>query len=395
MVDRGYIGGYGESSKCGTYVPPCFLPYNGVTRGQISKIIVKTFGWTIYNPSTPSFTDVPSGSEFYTYVETMNQRQIAGGYGDPARCSPYATPCFLPYNSVTRGQMSKMTSNSAGYTDSVANRQSYYDVPSNDAFYTYVERLVMNNSNPPYPFDLDQPACSSTTLPCFYPSLNAPRVDAVTAVYLAQQNQGQTRFGQVLGYRKGKYRNIQSYVVTPASQNPKPANGNQYQSPVGMGDTQNAHFVESGFLYACNTSGTCALSPYSTWSTGKQNDPIHLKYDQSVKLEAGKGYTYRTDYAEDNKWTAFWCNSTTCSALETTEDMGKDYFTLSAVGGEVYPISQTFGTLYFYNTYGLSQISNGGYYWNPWCPDPKQYPTTVRNAKINACDSTGNFTVSY
>jgi hypothetical protein len=75
--------------------------------------------------------------------------------------------------------------------------------------------------------------------------------------------------------------------------------------------------------------------------------------------------------------------------------MGKDHFSFAAVGGEVKPMSQTFGTLYFYNTYAAAPVSTGGYYFNPWCPDPKQFPTTVRSAKINACDSTGNFSVSY
>jgi hypothetical protein len=296
--------------------------------------------------------------------------------------------------------MAKMTSNSAGYTDVVASRQSYSDVPTNDPFYLYVERLVMNNSNPPYPFDIDQPTCGSTTKPCFYPSLNAPRVDAVTAVYLAQQNQSQTRFGQIIGYRLGKYQNIQSFVISPGSQNPAPGNGNQYQSPVALADNQNRHFVEGGFLYACNSSGTCGLSPYSTWGTGVQNEPSHLVWNTAITLDPGVGYTYRTDYATGNKtagnkWTVYWCNSSSCFALDTTGDMGKDYFTLAGVGGEVYPISQKFNTLYFYNTYAASQAPTGGYYFNPWCPDTKQYPVTVRNAKINACDSTGNFSVTY
>lgn len=118
-------------------------------------------------------------------------------------------------------------------------------------------------------------------------------------------------------------------------------------------------------------------------------------WNTAIMLSPGVGYTYRTDYAGANKWTTYWCNSNTCLALDTTADIGRDYFTFAGVGGEVYPITQTFGTLYFYNTYGASQIWTGAYPFNPWCPDPKLYPVMVRSARINACDSTGNFTVSY
>lgn len=96
---HGIIGGYacgGDGEPCpGTY----FRPGNDITRSQIAKIVVLAKGWPLQDPPVPTFSDVPPGSTFYTYVETAFAYGIIGGYQDGT---------FRPGNNATRAQLSKM-----------------------------------------------------------------------------------------------------------------------------------------------------------------------------------------------------------------------------------------------------------------------------------------------
>jgi hypothetical protein len=86
------------------YEDGTFRPSNNVTRGQLSKIVVQTAvtarGWTLVNPSVPSFVDVPPGSTFYSYIETAAARGVVSGYADRT---------FRPGRNATRGQIAKIT----------------------------------------------------------------------------------------------------------------------------------------------------------------------------------------------------------------------------------------------------------------------------------------------
>jgi hypothetical protein len=98
---HGVIGGY----PCGAANEPCpgtyFRPGNDVTRGQIAKMIVLGSGWQVQDPATATFTDVPKGSTFFTFVETASAHSIVGGYNDNT---------FRAGNNATRAQLSKMLS---------------------------------------------------------------------------------------------------------------------------------------------------------------------------------------------------------------------------------------------------------------------------------------------
>ena len=88
--NRGIISGYSDGT---------FLPGNNVTRGQLSKIVVRAEGWSLITRSTPTFSDVPAGSPFFTHVETAYCHGIISGYSDGT---------FRPGNNATRGQISKI-----------------------------------------------------------------------------------------------------------------------------------------------------------------------------------------------------------------------------------------------------------------------------------------------
>ncbi len=87
---RGLVNGYSDGS---------FRLNDNVSRGQLAKIVSTAQGWSLLDPGTPSFVDVPRGSTFYKYVETVASRHIIGGYSDGT---------FRPANAATRGQISKI-----------------------------------------------------------------------------------------------------------------------------------------------------------------------------------------------------------------------------------------------------------------------------------------------
>ncbi len=81
---------------------------------------------------TISFSDVPTTHPFYPYIRCLACRGILGGYSDGT---------FRPDNSVTRGQLSKIVANAAGFSEPVSG-QTFSDVPPSHPFYVYIERMA-------------------------------------------------------------------------------------------------------------------------------------------------------------------------------------------------------------------------------------------------------------
>jgi len=120
LASRGYIAGYpcgGAGEPCGVGSLPYFRPSNNVTRGQLSKIVANAAAFTDAIPAgTQTFTDVPEGSTYHLYVERLllNRPGVMGGYacgGAAEPCDLQNRPYFRPANDVTRGQTSKIVSN--------------------------------------------------------------------------------------------------------------------------------------------------------------------------------------------------------------------------------------------------------------------------------------------
>ncbi|MDQ3928760.1 MAG: PHB depolymerase family esterase, partial [Chloroflexota bacterium] len=92
-------------------------------------------------PCAVQFPDVPQGSPFYAYVRCLACRGILGGFGDGM---------FRPGSDVTRGQLSKIVANSAGFTEQVSG-QTFEDVPPSSTYYAYVERIASRHIIGGYP----------------------------------------------------------------------------------------------------------------------------------------------------------------------------------------------------------------------------------------------------
>jgi hypothetical protein len=115
-IMQGYpCGSAGE--PCGPANLPYFRPNAQATRGQIAKIVSNGAGFNDeIAAGTQSFEDVPEGSTFWPYIERLllNRPDVMAGYpcggaGEP--CGPNLLPYFRPGNTATRGQLTKIVSN--------------------------------------------------------------------------------------------------------------------------------------------------------------------------------------------------------------------------------------------------------------------------------------------
>jgi hypothetical protein len=135
LLCRGIISGYADGT---------FRPNAEVTRGQLSKIVSNSAGFD-EDPGPQMFHDVPQGSTFYDWINRLARRGHISGYecggvGEP--CGPGNLPYFRPNANATRGQISKIVSNAAGYQEPVSG-QTYQDVPPSNPFYAFIERLTI------------------------------------------------------------------------------------------------------------------------------------------------------------------------------------------------------------------------------------------------------------
>jgi hypothetical protein len=180
LACRGIVGGY----PCGGPGEPCpgqyYRPGANVTRGQTAKIIAGAAGFTEPVPSTQqTFEDVPPGSTFALYVERLSTRGIIGGYpcgGSFEPCvGPDNRPYFRPNNNVTRGQLAKITSGAAGWSETPTS-QTFEDVPPGQTFYLYVERMAARGIIGGYPCGgPGEPCVGPANRPYFRPNNNATR----------------------------------------------------------------------------------------------------------------------------------------------------------------------------------------------------------------------------
>ncbi len=69
---------------------------------------------------------------FYTSIRCLACLGILSGYSDGT---------FKPGNDVTRGQLSKIVANAAGFNEPVSG-QTFSDVPSTHTFYEFIERMA-------------------------------------------------------------------------------------------------------------------------------------------------------------------------------------------------------------------------------------------------------------
>jgi hypothetical protein len=167
LVNHNIVSGYSDGT---------FRPNNNVTRGQLSKIVSNSAGFSDPQP-TQMFEDVLIGSTFQVYIGRLASRGYISGYpcggvGEP--CGVGNLPYFRPNNNATRGQISKIDANAAGFIDPPG-AQLFEDVAPGSTFYDYIQRLASRGIINGYPCGGTGEPCGVGNLPYFRPNNNATR----------------------------------------------------------------------------------------------------------------------------------------------------------------------------------------------------------------------------
>jgi N-acetylneuraminic acid mutarotase len=116
-------------------------------------------------PCTITFTDVPPGHTFYTFIQCLACKGIISGYSDGT---------FRPNNEITRGQIAKLVSNAAGINDEPGS-QVFEDVDPANTFFVWINRLSNRGYMGGYPCGRESEPCGANNLPYFRPVANATR----------------------------------------------------------------------------------------------------------------------------------------------------------------------------------------------------------------------------
>jgi hypothetical protein len=180
LVCRGAIGGYPDGT---------FRGGANISRGQIAKMVSNAAGFD-EDPGEQIYSDVPPGSTFYPYINRLTNRGIVGGYPCPQRprggdeCTPQNPNLFKPNEYATRGQLAKIVSNAAAFSEPVSG-QYYTDVPPSSQFYTWIMRLTNRHVMSGYPCGTTDPRsgrCDGQNRPYFRPGDEVTRGQAAKIV---------------------------------------------------------------------------------------------------------------------------------------------------------------------------------------------------------------------
>lgn len=164
----GIVNGYSDGT---------FRPNNNVTRGQLAKIVSNSAGFADQQPGQ-MFEDVPAGSVFQVFIGRLASRGFVSGYscgGPNEPCHAGNRPYFRPNSNATRGQIAKIVSNTAGFSDP-AGAQIFEDVQPGSTFYDFVQRLASRGFVNGYLCaGPGEPCMPPTNRPYFRPNNNATR----------------------------------------------------------------------------------------------------------------------------------------------------------------------------------------------------------------------------
>ena len=103
-----------------------------MTRGQVSKVVSIAAAFNDDVTGRQTYADVPSSHPFWLWIERLSLHAVMGGYncGGPGEpCDDQQRPYFRPGADITRGQLSKIASNAAGFNDTPTG-QTFEDVPA-------------------------------------------------------------------------------------------------------------------------------------------------------------------------------------------------------------------------------------------------------------------------
>ena len=142
-----------------------------MTRGQISKMVALAANLS-GSASNQVFEDVEPSSTFYEPIQQLASRGYIGGYEcgtvTEEPCRPGNRPYFRPGAYTTRGQLTKIVSETAMFADAPGS-QRFADVAENSPFYTWINRLASRDIISGYECGTEGKNCDSQNRPYFRP----------------------------------------------------------------------------------------------------------------------------------------------------------------------------------------------------------------------------------
>ncbi|MEA2574051.1 MAG: hypothetical protein QOH93_1349 [Chloroflexia bacterium] len=174
LACKGIVSGYPDGT---------FRPNDLLTRGQLSKIVSQSAGF--HEPvMAQTYADVAPGSPFYNYIGRLSSRNVISGYpcggvGEP--CDAQNRPYFRSNTPASRGQLSKIVSNTKSYTEDPGT-QLFTDVSPGSPFYDYINRLANRGVISGYPCGGAGETCDDSNRPYFRPNFNVTRGQAAKIV---------------------------------------------------------------------------------------------------------------------------------------------------------------------------------------------------------------------
>ncbi|MED4072690.1 S-layer homology domain-containing protein [Priestia endophytica] len=131
LADKGIINGYDNGT---------FQPEASIKRIQAVQMLLRAKGIKdLSGAPDPNFADLKKGD--YGYEEAAKAVQL--GFISGKQDSKTGKKYFNPWDTLTRGQMAKVLS--LAYNLKGTTISEFYDVPSTDGFYTYINALAYNN----------------------------------------------------------------------------------------------------------------------------------------------------------------------------------------------------------------------------------------------------------
>jgi S-layer homology domain len=151
-----------------------FQPNANTARDEFAEMITLTRGWTIIDPQTQTFSDVPPSSQYYVYVETAYANHAISG-ADAPTCSArgLSYPCFLPVDPITRAQIAVIIFRAYGWAVDTTGGPHFDDVPPTHFAYTAVETCY------------NRGVVMGTGYRQYIPNQNTTRAQAAVMLYLS------------------------------------------------------------------------------------------------------------------------------------------------------------------------------------------------------------------
>jgi hypothetical protein len=118
-----------------------YCPNDPVLREQMAAFILRAKGeFSPPDPASQRFTDVPPTNVFYNFIDRLAVLGITVG------CNPPDNTMYCPSSAVTREQMSAFILRGLGEFDPPTPvSQRFTDVPSNNLFYNFIDRMAVLN----------------------------------------------------------------------------------------------------------------------------------------------------------------------------------------------------------------------------------------------------------